>query len=79
MKGRLQLRIEPKDGQDAMTLDYNVECERVTGGLLMHKDQKEAVLWDVEVRQCVTSGGGATSLSALMLLELVNSKFLPVQ
>lgn len=60
-----------------MTLSYDVMCEHIDGGFELYDGDETAILWDREIEECVRAGDGATPLTAVLLKELIHSKFEP--
>lgn len=63
-----------------MHLDFDhLWVEEVRGGLRL-KDRKTgqvALVWDDEITAVVQEGNGATPLSAFLVCQLIQQKFLP--
>lgn len=80
MTGTLQLRIGQPGFTRVMHLDFDhLLVEEVRGGMRL-KDRKTgqvALVWDDEITAAVKAGNGATPLSAFIVCQLLQQKFLP--
>ena len=77
MRGNLRLSIG--NGEKRLCLDYDLLVEDVSGGVRVidRESGESAVLWDEELRAVARIGGGPTPMTAVLVSELINQKFLP--
>lgn len=78
MPSRLRLLLEPKNGDDPVEFFYEIDAETTEDGIRLFSDGDTALLHDDAVVACVQAGGGATPLTIMMLVELIESQFEPV-
>jgi hypothetical protein len=77
MRGHLRLLLEPKNGDEPVVFTYEIEAEATRHGVKLFAHGEEAYLPDQAVAACVQVGKGATPLTIMMLVELIESQFEP--
>ena len=78
MPGTLQLTISRPPSSKTLRLDFpKVLVTAFDGGMRLHDTEtgRKAVLWDVELRAVSHVGGGPTFLTAFMVRQLLEQKF----